>query len=106
MGIMICSKHGRSGFIETCSHIGRIIDAGEIPIGRRLDILGALLVCEDCFSSLGFDKCEGLADISGPSFDADDPRWPSYEAAYDAMEGRRAFCSKCFAELERKQKSL
>jgi hypothetical protein len=104
MGIMICPKHGRSEFVETCSHIAAEIEMGGFPSGRRFDVLGHLLVCEVCFSSLGFDKCEGLADAAGPAFDARDARWDIYDAAYAAIEDIQGFCLKCFAELEQGQK--
>jgi len=31
----------------------------------------------------------------------DDGRWEAFDAAYEAIEGRRLFCLKCVAELER-----
>lgn len=100
MGIMICPKHGRSEFIEGCSHVSGQIAAGNSPKGRRFDILGHLFICDACFESLGFNKCIGLADAAGPSFEADDPRWAAYDAAYGAIEYRDGHCSKCINELE------
>jgi hypothetical protein len=105
MGIMICSKHGRSGFVEVCSHVASQIAVGQSPKGRRFDILGRLFVCDECFNSLGLDKCIGLAGVTDPSFDADDTRWAVFDAAYEAIEDRAAICSKCFAELDQKLKS-
>jgi hypothetical protein len=32
--------------------------------------------------------------------EGDDARWEAFEAAYEAIEGRRGFCLKCVAELE------
>jgi hypothetical protein len=105
MGIMICPIHGRSGFVETCSHIASKVRTGALPLGHRFDWLGHLFVCDECFHSLGFEKCSGLKDLDIKNDDIDDGLADTYEAAYNAIEDRDAFCSKCFAELERKQKS-
>jgi hypothetical protein len=63
MGIMICKTHGRVGFVETCSHIAKQIDGRKLPNGRRLNILGNLFVCNNCFNSLGFERFMSLADL-------------------------------------------
>jgi hypothetical protein len=100
MGIMICEAHGRVGFVETCSHIAKQIDEGKAPSGRHLaTILGNIFVCDDCFNSLGFERCMSLADLPiEEALDIDDGRWEAFDAAYQAIEGRRGFCLKCFAE--------
>jgi hypothetical protein len=106
MGIMICEVHGRVGFVETCSHVAKQIDDRKLPSGRRFTILGNLFVCDECFNSLGFERFISLADL--PLEDAlkvDDGRWEACEAAYEAIEGRRGFCLKCIAELERQYSS-
>ena len=107
MGIMICKTHGRVGFVETCSHVAKQIDDRKVPSGRRFRLLGNLFVCDDCYTSLGFERFISLADL--PLEEAvmiDDGRWEAISAAYEAIEGRRAFCLKCLAELERQYSSV
>jgi hypothetical protein len=107
MGIMICKAHGHVGFVETCSHIAKAIDEGKVPRGRRFTILSGLFVCDECFDSLGFERFISLADLPlEESVMIVDGRWEAFEAAYNAIEGRRLFCFKCFAELERENSSL
>jgi|GEM_PF-2160020 hypothetical protein len=102
MGIMICKTHGRVGFMETCSHVAKQIDDRKLPNGRRLNILGNLFVCDNCFNSLGFELFMSLADLPfEEAIKVDDGRWEAFDAAYEAIEGRRLFCLKCVAELER-----
>jgi hypothetical protein len=101
MGIMICETHGRVGFVETCSHVAKQIDDCEAPSGPRLAILGDLLVCDECFHSLGFEQFASLS--LETELEGDDARWEAFLAAYDAVEGRRAYCLKCVAELEPKR---
>ena len=102
MGIMICHSHGRSEFVETCSHIATQIRAGKLPPGHRFDWLGHLLVCDECFHALGFEKCQGLAGLDISKDDYDDGLASDFDAAYQAIQDRQAFCLKCFAELEQK----
>jgi len=102
MGIMICEIHGRVGFVEACSHIGSEIDAGTVPSGHRLTIIGNLFVCDDCFNSLDFKRFASLAELPLEEIvEITDGRLEAYEAAYEAIEGRRSFCLNCLAELDR-----
>jgi hypothetical protein len=100
---MICETHGRVGFVETCSHVAKQLRELEQPIGRRFTILGNLFICDECFSSLGFDRCISLANLPMEQAVAvEDGRWEAFDAAYSALEGRRSFfCLKCLAERER-----
>ena len=101
MGITICKTHGRVGFVETCAHVAKEIDGGSVPSGHRLTIMGNLFVCDDCFNALGFQRFASLADLLlGEIIRVTDGRMEAYEAAYEAIEGRRSFCLKCLAELE------
>jgi hypothetical protein len=102
MGIMICHAHGDVAFVETCSHVAGQLDAGKRPHGRRFSILSEMMICDDCFELLGFEQFISLADLPvEEAIDVDDGRWEAYEAAYERLEGRRVFCVKCVAELER-----
>jgi hypothetical protein len=84
--------------LDTCSQVANQIDDREAPTGHRLAILGNLFVCDECFHSLGFEQ---LASLSlETELEGDDARWEAFEAAYQAIEGRRGFCLKCVAELE------
>jgi hypothetical protein len=106
MGIMICKVHGEVGFVETCSHVANKIAEGNVPAGRRFTILGNLFICDECFDSLGFERSISLADLPPEeSVQIVDGRWDAFEAAYEAIEGRRAFCLKCLAELDGHQRS-
>ena len=99
MGITICHTHGQAEIIETCSHVGEQIDAGEVPRGRRFSILSHMLICDDCFDAFGFERFISLADLPvEEAIDVDDGRWEAYEAAHERLEGRRIFCVKCVAE--------
>ncbi len=101
MGIMICETHGQVGFVETCAHVARQIDARRLPDGHRLTIMGNMFVCDDCYNSLGFDRFVSLANLSLEEVvTVDDGRMEAFEAAYNRIEGRRAFCLKCVADLE------
>ncbi len=107
MGIMICKTHGRVSFVETCSHVAKQIDEWKVPSGRRCRILGNLFVCDDCYNSLGFERFISLADLPlEEAVRVDDGRWEAFDAAYEAIEGRRGFCLKCLAELEHQYSSV
>jgi len=107
MGIMICKTHGRVGFVEICSHVAKQINEGKAPSGRRLSILGNQFVCDDCFNSLGFERCMSLADLPfKEALDIDDGRWEAFDVAYEAIEGRSTFYLKCIAELEHRRSSV
>jgi hypothetical protein len=104
---MICKSHGRVGFLETCLHIAKQIDDRKVPIGRRLTILGNLFICDECFNSLGFERFISLAHLPlENALEVDDGRWEAFESAYEGIQGRRAFCSKCVAELEHQCSSV
>jgi hypothetical protein len=107
MGIMICEAHGRVGFVETCSHVAKQIDDRKAPSGHRLAILGNLFVCDQCFNSLGFEQFISLADLPPETaLKVHDGRWEAFEAAYETIEGRRAYCLKCVSELEHQCSSV
>jgi hypothetical protein len=107
MGIMICKTHGQIGFVETCSHIAKQIDDRKFPNGHHFTILGNFFICDDCFNSLGFEKFVSLAQLPlDEAVMVDDGRMEAFEAAYNAIEGRRQFCLKCVAELERQNSSV
>lgn len=101
MGIMRCKIHGRVGFVEACAHIAKQIDTQKLPNCHRLTIMGNIFVCDDCFNSLGFERFASLASLPlAEVIKLDDGRIEAFEAAYDRIEGRRAFCLSCVAELE------
>jgi len=101
MGITICETHGRIGFVETCSHVAQEVDAGRVPNGHRLKLMGVLFVCDECFNSLGFERFASLAELPlEEMISVEDGRMEAYEETYEAIEGRRMFCAKCLSELE------
>lgn len=107
MGVMKCKTHGRVNFVETCSHIAKQIGGQHPPRGRRFTIMGHLFVCEACFVSHGFDRFNDLDGLPPEALaDVDDLHWKAFEAAYNALEGRQAFCLQCVAELERQNSSV
>lgn len=99
MGRMICKVHGNVAFWDTCQHVAKELDKGQVPLGHRF---WNMYLCDACFS--GFEPYDNL--ISLPMTDAmaraDDDQWKAFEAAYNALEGRRSFCVECVAALERK----
>jgi hypothetical protein len=104
---MICETHGRVGFVETCSHVAKQIDARKLPNGRRFTFLTQLMVCDECYSALGFDRVESLFGLPAEEvLNQDDHHWEAVRAAYEQIEGRRLFCLKCVAELERQLAAL
>jgi hypothetical protein len=101
MGLTVCEVHGRIGFVEACAHIADELSCGRMPSGHRFTIMGNLLLCDDCFRSLGFDRLASLAELPLERvIQVDDGRMEAFEAAYEKIEGRRHFCSKCVADLE------
>jgi hypothetical protein len=108
MGIMICKTHGRVGFVETCSHVAKQINDRKLPDGRRFTIfISNLFVCDVCYNSLGFERFISLACLPLEEvIMVDDGRLQAFEAAYNALEGRRLFCLKCVAELELQYSSV
>ncbi len=99
MGIMHCPTHGRSQIVETCAHIAEKIDNNKRPQGHRVDVLGNLLLCQECFKSRGFQSIMGLLDI--PMLErVNDERMEVYEKAYSALEGARIFCLHCIEDRE------
>jgi hypothetical protein len=107
MGAMTCETHGQVGFVETCSHVAKQIDDRKVLSGRRFRILSNLFVCDDCYNALGFDRFISLADLPPEeTVMVNDGRLEAFEAAYEAIEGRRVFCFKCLAELERQHSSV
>jgi hypothetical protein len=101
MGVMICEKHGRAHFVETCLHIAKDIDEGRVPSGHRFNVLGDYFLCDRCFSLLGFERLSAMFDLAHDEVvEMDEELWKRFYAAYDAIEGRRLICVKCLAELE------
>ena len=101
MGIMMCDKHGRVGFVEVCSHVAKDLKGGFVPNGYRLTIMGSLFVCDDCFKSLGFAQFASLEAVPlEQAIAIRDGRWEAFEVAYRSLPGRQAFCGECFRELE------
>ncbi|MBN9543977.1 MAG: hypothetical protein J0I19_00775 [Alphaproteobacteria bacterium] len=100
MGITNCLTHGRSEIVETCAHIAALVDNNKCPQGRRVDVFGNLLLCQECFKSLGFQSIVGLLEI--PMLErVNDGRMDAYEKAHDALEGTRIFCLHCIEDRER-----
>jgi hypothetical protein len=108
MGIMICKTHGRVGFVETCSHVAKQINDRKLPDGRRFTIfIGNFFICDVCYNSLEFERFISLANLPIEEvIMVEDGRFQAFEAAYNALEGRRLFCLKCVAELERQYSSV
>src|SRR5258706_14531689 len=108
MGRMICSTHGRVGFVEPCSHVADQIKTRRRPEGHRLTILGNLFLCDACFNRLGFQR---FASLSGLPWQevisaSRDNLMEAFLDAYETIEDRSAFCLKCVADLERETSSV
>ena len=104
MGVMICEKHGRVGFVETCAHIGAEVTAGRMPGGHRLDIAGEIWLCADCYQKLEFGRFANLAGLPLEELvcRVDDDLYEASKEAYARIEGRQGFCLRCVAGLEQR----
>jgi hypothetical protein len=103
MGVTICSKHGKSGFRETCEHVDAEFRMGHYKQFHRLEFLN-MLVCDGCWEKYDFARLEHHPDIAGKRFyeaDEDSPMVKAYENIYDKLN-RRCWCVKCIAELQTK----
>ena len=101
MGIIVCKAHGRGGVMEICSHVATQIEDGGAPTGHRLKIIGCVFMCAECFHELGFKRFASLAELPAEEqVEVTDGRMEAFKAAYNAIRGRRVFCSQCFAEAE------
>ncbi|MFO1061506.1 MAG: hypothetical protein U1E53_31625 [Dongiaceae bacterium] len=102
MGIQTCAIHGTVGIAETCIHVARQIDVGEVSDVRRVAIINELLVCNGCFNSLGFQTFISLADLPKEELlDVADGRYEAFETAYLAIEGRTVACPRCVSQLQK-----
>jgi hypothetical protein len=107
MGIVLCDIHGHGAIVEACEHIAEQIDRGLSPTGHRFALLADLFICHDCFDALGFERFRSFFDLPVDEFlDIDDGSIAPLEKAYEGIKGRRVFCSKCIAEIERRKSSL
>src|SRR5580698_8845151 len=102
MGIMICSKHGRSGFVEVCTHVARDLDQGQYGEYESLSLMGNLILCRGCYTTTGFDNFRQYSDSSGIN---DLSRFTDaiigdFEAAYEKLEERRIYCVECVAAIQ------
>lgn len=99
MGLTLCKKHGRTGFTETCAHVADAIEKGQSGKFHEITILGKMLVCDSCFKSLGLEKFRNL-NLKWPRehLEVSDAVLDEYEVAYELIEDRGTYCSKCLAE--------
>ncbi|MGO9487161.1 MAG: hypothetical protein ACLPX9_21735 [Rhodomicrobium sp.] len=97
MGICICEKHGRAGIVEVCPHAGDLIDKGRYGDFHLIDVLGLLLVCEECFRGYNLQQFENR-----PRFweHPDEQAEEAYLGIYERLEGRRVKCAECVATAE------
>ena len=103
---MICPKHDRTGFYETCEHVDAELQNGTRKEFRRLYYWFDLMVCDACWVKYDFSHFENHPEIAGRRFyemfedtDEETPIMQEYNAAYDKLS-RRAWCVKCYAELQ------
>jgi hypothetical protein len=106
MGIMICETHGRVGFVETCSHIAKMLDAGR----ARRTVTTADFFWRDptcvyataATSRLNLKGFASLADLQlNEIANITDGRLEAFEEDHKAIKGRRGFCANCFVAIRR-----
>lgn len=108
-GVTTCDKHGQVSLVRVCEHIHAQIEAGETPVGHRIDGVGWLMVCEQCFRTGGFDE---VAKLPGPpalpedrknwsrEMQDEDHEWSlkmleAIEAPYATLQNPRGYCLRC-----------
>ena len=64
-------------------------------VARGIALLAALAL------GVAADMVRGSVVAQDEAVAVDDGRREAFDAAYEAIEGRRGFCLKCIAELER-----
>ncbi len=97
MGKCICEKHGHTGIVEVCPHAGDLIASGRYGDFHLIEMLGLLLVCEECWHRYDlrqFENCEGDFETF------DDKILDAFYAVYERLEGRRVECAECVAAAE------
>jgi hypothetical protein len=101
MGVIMCSKHGKSGFRETCEHVDTEFRKGRYGRPRRLEFWLGALVCDECWEGYDIARLESHPGIAGKPFyeaDEDSPAYQEYSRVYDKLR-RRCWCVKCIAEI-------
>ncbi len=107
MGITICSKHGRSGFRETCEHVAAEFSKGHYEQFHRLEFFPNMLVCDGCWEKHELARFENHPEIAGkPFYDAeeDSPMVKEYSRIYEKLI-RGVWCARCIAEMQAKAAS-
>ncbi|MCP4215719.1 MAG: hypothetical protein GY765_13785 [bacterium] len=98
MGKMINKIHGRSGFLEACSHVAEEIDNNRYG---QFHQAGTLLVCEACLRKYHLERLEGIepANKGISSFWENEELLEEYFEAYDQVpdSDRNIRCSECVA---------
>jgi hypothetical protein len=101
VGVIVCSKHGKSGFRETCEHVSTELGVGRYAQSRRAEFWLNMLVCDECWEEHDFARFESHPDITGKPFyeaDEDSPTFQEYSRVYEGLR-RRCWCVKCIAEI-------
>jgi len=99
-----CEKHGTCGFVESCKHVRQLLVQGradEISVIRAY--VFRMRVCAQCIEKHQLEKYvlekpeQRKEEMSEP-----DVFWRAFEAAYDDMDNRIAWCIHCYDELHDK----
>lgn len=104
MTLILCEKHGTSGFFESCEHVHDLLIGNrseEITIIRAY--LYQMKVCKDCVRYFHLEKYV----LKNPEFHKEtlpepDEFWIEFELAYNKMNNRKAWCIHCYDELLKK----
>ena len=101
---MLCKKHGRSGFHETCVHVDAYFRSGKYKEFHLPEFWIHTLVCDDCYNRYNvakYEKHPEIADKDLIDIDEEQPIVKEFMDIYNNMQ-RRIWCSKCLAELREK----
>ncbi len=101
MGIIICHKHGESGFLEVCAHIHMDLKNGIYPIMNDMPVLSAK-VCDDCYKMLELDEFGSLNmdDLLKLPDDEANIITAKLEKKYDLIPNRSIHCIHCVEEIK------
>jgi hypothetical protein len=106
MGIVNCSKHGGTGFWETCAHVGAEFGQGNYPQFHQLTFHENVVVCDRCWEQYDLARFESHPDIAGKLiYDTNEnkPMVKEYFRLYEIINAQsQCWCTKCIAEIRAK----
>jgi hypothetical protein len=86
---------------EVCPHVGDLIAQDRYGDFHLIDMLGRLLVCEECWHAYGLQQFANCPNWAESNFEhPNDEVLDAYFEIYERLEGRRVECAECVAAAE------